>query len=265
MVDAIGGPSFAKFNSLDDALKAGDIHQVLMALGLERANVTEAAVKTKIQTIRDNNAKVQGLNQLYATVDGAPKRGPDTSDLEAVGKQMAGWGSAGGRSWMDPNFKDVLDKYGIPHKASNMTKESMSVDGKGGGGWHVSYPTAEYHELGRQVQQKAADIAAGKDPKFPPDYIDLDGQMPNSEPPTTYRQALEQAGIEWAGGTLIHKDKLKDLRSAMDIQVKTLTSNDQLDMIELQSLVAKQTNAVEIISTMVKKKADLDDSNIRKW
>jgi hypothetical protein len=36
-------------------------------------------------------------------------------------------------------------------------------------------------------------------------------------------------------------------------------------MIELQSLVSKQTNAVEIVSTMVKKKADQDDSTLRKW
>ena len=163
---------------------------------------------------------------------------------------------------MSPDFKGTLDKYGVQHKASNMSKESMSTSS---GGWTVSYPTSEYHQLGKDVQQKAADIAAGKDPKFPPEYVDLTQTVPNSDPPVTYQQALEKAGIAWDGGTLIHKDKLKDLRRAMDIQVKSMTSNDQLDMIELQSLVGKQANAVEVVSTMVKKKADQDDSVVRKW
>jgi hypothetical protein len=262
MVDALSGNAAVTLKMLDDSVGTGDIHQVLMTLGIERAAVTEGAVKTKIATIRENNARVQALNSLVGTVESAPRRGPDTSDLKAVGEQMAGWGSAGGRSWMSPNFKETLDKYGIPHKASDMSKESMSTSS---GGWTVSYPTSEYHALGQQMQQKAADIAAGRDPKFPPDHIDLTSNMPNTNPPMTYQQALEKAGIEWGGGTLIHQDKLKDLRSAMDIQVKSMTSNDQLDMIELQSLVSKQTNAVEIVSTMVKKKADQDDSTLRKW
>ena len=262
MVDGIGGNFAATLRILDDNVGTGDIHQVLMTLGIERAAITEEAVKTKIATIRENNARVRALNDMMGTVESAPRRGPDTSDLKAVGEQMAGWGSAGGRSWMSPNFKDTLDKYGIQHKASNMSKESMSTSN---GGWTVSYPTSEYHQLGQDVQQKAADIAAGKDPKFPPDHIDLTQTIPNSDPPTTYQQALEKAGIEWGGGTLIHQDKLKDLRAAMDIQVKSMTSNDQLDMIELQSLVGKQTNAVEVCSTMAKKKADQDDSVVRKW
>ncbi|HMR32426.1 MAG TPA: hypothetical protein PKA13_19370 [Geminicoccaceae bacterium] len=262
MVDGIGGSFATTARILDDSVGTGDIHQVLMTLGIERASITEQAVKTKIATIRENNAKVQALNSMMSTVENAPRRGPDTADLKAVGEQMAGWGSAGGRSWMSPDFKDTLDKYGVEHKASNMTKESMSTSS---GGWTVSYPTSEYHQLGKDVQQKAADIAAGKDPKFPPDHIDLAQTVPNSNPPVTYQQALEKAGIEWGGGTLIHQDKLKDLRGSMDLQVKSMTSNDQLDMIELQSLVGKQTNAVEVVSTMVKKKADQDDSVVRKW
>ena len=262
MVDGIGGSFGTAMKVLNDSVGTGDIHQVLMTLGMERASITEGAVKTKIATIRENNARVQALNSVVGTVENAPRRGPDTSDLKAVGQQMEGWGSAGGRSWMSPNFKETLDKYGVQHKASNMSKESMSTPS---GGWTVSYPTSEYHQLGKDVQQKAADIAAGKDPKFPPDHIDLTQPIPNSNPPVTYQQALEKAGIEWGGGTLIQQDKLTDLRSAMDMQVKSMTSNDQLDMIELQSLVGKQANAVEVVSTMVKKKADQDDSVVRKW
>lgn len=262
MVDGIGGSFATALKVLDDSVGTGDIHQVLITLGIERAAITEGAVKTKIATIRENNARVQALNGMMGTVESAPRRGPDTSDLKAVGQQMEGWGSAGGRSWMSPDFKDTLDKYGVEHKASNMSKASMST---ASGGWTVSYPTSEYHQLGKDVQQKAADIAAGKDPKFPPDHIDLTQTVPGSDPPTTYQQALEKAGIDWGVGTLIHQDKLKDLREAMNIQVKSMTSNDQLDMIELQSLVGKQANAVEVVSTMVKKKADQDDSNLRKW
>ena len=262
MVDGIGGSFATALKVLDDSVGTGDIHQVLITLGIERAAITEGAVKTKIATIRENNARVQALNGMMGTVESAPRRGPDTSDLKAVGQQMEGWGSAGGRSWMSPDFKDTLDKYGVEHKASNMSKASMST---ASGGWTVSYPTSEYPQLGKDVQQKAADIAAGKDPKFPPDHIDLTQTVPGSDPPTTYQQALEKAGIDWGVGTLIHQDKLKDLREAMNIQVKSMTSNDQLDMIELQSLVGKQANAVEVVSTMVKKKADQDDSNLRKW
>ena len=73
---------------LDDSVGTGDIHQVIMALGLERAAVTENAVKIKIATIRENNARVRALNDMIGSVQSADRRGPDTSDLKAVGEQM---------------------------------------------------------------------------------------------------------------------------------------------------------------------------------
>ena len=59
--------------------------------------------------------------------------------------------------------------------------------------------------------------------------------------------------------------KLALLRESISNQVKSMSSNDQLDMIELQSAVSKQNNAVEMISTIVKKFADLKDSIVRKF
>jgi hypothetical protein len=59
--------------------------------------------------------------------------------------------------------------------------------------------------------------------------------------------------------------KLSLLREAISNQVKQMSSNDQLDMVELQSAVSKQNNAVEQVSTIVKKFADLKDSIVRKF
>lgn len=261
MVEGIGNVSVAKFDALRDAVGVGDIHQVLMALGLERAAVTESAVKTKIATIRENNAKVASLNQIYASIDAAPRRGPDASDLRNAGEAMKTRQALNGYDevLLDPDKKAALEKYGVDPGKSVRTW----YDNKGTN--YPSYTTADFRAAADKAVAKANAIEAGTDPAYPAEYIDLNGKIPNSNPPQTYKQALEKAGVDWQGGDLIQQDKLKDLRSALDIQVKSMTSNDQLDMIELQSLVSKQTNAVEVVSTMVKKKADQDDSVLRKW
>jgi hypothetical protein len=42
-------------------------------------------------------------------------------------------------------------------------------------------------------------------------------------------------------------------------QIDEMTSNDQLDMIQLQSMVSKQNNAIEMVSNLQNKFAGLKD------
>jgi hypothetical protein len=86
---------------------------------------------------------------------------------------------------------------------------------------------------------------------------------------TAEKSKLQSYGIKvddyMSGGKVKDDGKLALMREAISNQVKSMSSNDQLDMIELQSAVSKQNNAVEMVSTIVKKFADLKDSIVRKF
>ncbi|HMR32425.1 MAG TPA: hypothetical protein PKA13_19375 [Geminicoccaceae bacterium] len=167
-VDGPTGTTVIQYANMDQALAAGDIEAVILMLGIERAKTAEDVVKTKIQTIKANNAKIQELNTILQKMQGKDDK-KDTS----LGITEAD--------------KTLLTKYGI--------------------------------NVG--------------------DYMD---------------------------GTKVKADgKLALLRESISNQVKQMSSNDQLDMIELQSAVSKQNNAIEMVSTIVKKFADLKDSIVRKF
>lgn len=58
---------------------------------------------------------------------------------------------------------------------------------------------------------------------------------------------------------------LETIKTSLQNKIDKLTSNDQLDMVELQSMVSKQNNAIEMVSTIAKKFADLKDSIVRRF
>ena len=172
VVDGASNTTVIQYANMDQALAGGDIEAVMLMLGIERASTAEDVVKTKIKTIRENNAKIQELNKVLEKIQG--KDDKDNTDLGLSSSDVA-----------------LLRGYGV------------KVD----------------------------------------DYISVEGG----------KQTVKADG------------KLALLREAISNEVKTMSSNDQLDMIELQSAVSKQNNAVEMISTIVKKFADLKDSIVRKF
>jgi hypothetical protein len=168
VVDGASSTTVIQYANMDQALAGGDIEAVMLMLGIERASTAEDVVKTKIKTIRENNAKIQELNAILEKMQG--KDDKKDTDLGITTAE-----------------KNKLASYGI------------KVD----------------------------------------DYM--------------------------SGGKVKADGKLALLRESISNEVKTMSSNDQLDMIELQSAVSKQNNAVEMISTIVKKFADLKDSIVRKF
>jgi hypothetical protein len=55
------------------------------------------------------------------------------------------------------------------------------------------------------------------------------------------------------------KDAFADIIANLESRIDELTSNDQLDMITLQSMVSKQNNAIEMVSNLTSKFAQLND------
>lgn len=55
------------------------------------------------------------------------------------------------------------------------------------------------------------------------------------------------------------KDAFADIIANLESKIDQLTSNDQLDMITLQSMVSKQNNAIEMASNLTSKFAQLND------
>ena len=75
------------------------------------------------------------------------------------------------------------------------------------------------------------------------------------------------ASIEKKDGAWKLKDdgKLDLMRQSLQKTMDGMSSDDQLNMISLQSAVSKQNNAVEMMSTILKKFADLKDSIVRNF
>lgn len=168
-IDGASGTTVIQYTNMDQALAGGDIEAVMLMLGIERAQVAEDVVKTKIKTIKDNNAEIKKLNDVLQKIQGAADKKDTALSLTADDKKLL------------TDYKVQFDQY-------------------------------------------------------------VDGNM-----------KLKDDG------------KLALLRESISTATKTLSSNDQLDMIELQSAVSKQNNAVEMISTIVKKFADSKDSIVRRF
>ena len=72
-MSAVDGPTrttVVQFANMDQALAAGDLEAVMVMLGIERASTAEEVVKTKIETIRANNARIQELNKILQKIQG---------------------------------------------------------------------------------------------------------------------------------------------------------------------------------------------------
>jgi hypothetical protein len=62
------------------------------------------------------------------------------------------------------------------------------------------------------------------------------------------------------GDNKLKNDKgFEDMMANFQSQIDEMTSNDQLDMIQLQSMVSKQNNAIEMVSNLQNKFAGLKD------
>jgi hypothetical protein len=79
------------------------------------------------------------------------------------------------------------------------------------------------------------------------------------------KATLEKHGLwsnieEKDGNAKLGKDDaFADMIANMESKIDELTSNDQLDMITLQSMVSKQNNAIEMVSNLTSKFAQLND------
>ncbi|HEX8375399.1 MAG TPA: hypothetical protein VF606_09490 [Geminicoccaceae bacterium] len=56
---------------------------------------------------------------------------------------------------------------------------------------------------------------------------------------------------------------METMKTVLDAEIKRLTSDDQLAMIELQSMISKHNNAMELASSMTKKEGDLNSTIVR--
>ena len=196
----------------------------MVMLGIERASTAEEVVKTKIETIRANNARIQELNEILQKIQGK-------DDKE------------GTRLGITVDEANKLKSYGIKFND------------------YVDAPKLT----------SAADAQKKLKSTYAPMYNRQSFTMTEAEA-KKLRDSYGPPGLRYTVKIASPDDfkvgddgKLSLLREAINNQVKQMSSNDQLDMIELQSAVSKQNNAVEMLSTIVKKFADLKDSIVRKF
>jgi len=219
-IDGATSTTIVQFANMDQALAAGDLEAVMVMLGIERANTAEQVVKTKIETIRANNRKIQELNEILKKI-----QGKDDKEGTKLGLTL--------------EEADKLRSYGIKFDDYVDSPDLMTA-AEAGKKYGNSYG------LIRPTVTMTADEAAKFKKQYPHAWVNVK--------------------IVSADDFKVDDDgKLSLLREAISNQVKQMSSNDQLDMVELQSAVSKQNNAVEQVSTIVKKFGDLRDSIVRKF
>jgi hypothetical protein len=134
---------------------------------------------------------------------------------------------------------------------------------------------AEIQDLQAAMQYFRA-AKPGKDEKGKSFEVNGNKISPDNAEFQRHKAVLEKHGLyngikevekrDWMGRPtgektveLAKKGGFRDLIANMESKIDELTSNDQLDMITLQSMVSKQNNAIEMVSNLTSKFAQLND------
>ena len=139
-MSAVDGPTkttVVQFANMDQALAAGDLEAVMVMLGIERASTAEEVVKTKIETIRANNARIQELNEILQKIQGKDdKEGTrlgitvdeDALSLETIRKTcLEGPGHFLGA---DQTLRLMQTEYVYPAVGDRMSPKEWAEQGK---------------------------------------------------------------------------------------------------------------------------------------
>jgi hypothetical protein len=260
----VGGPGNVNFDSMQQLVGAGDMESALLAFGIERAQNMEKLVKAKIADMRERNGAIQELQQAMQTIRSAkPAEDGSTAASPEMTKALA-----------------VLEKNGIALPTGLSSPEATKVKELEHVDKMVSQLQVSSDTAGAQISWKPGTVYNG------PEWMRAIGTMNNNpnigytgthanwSSSGRYDYVINNGGFQdlkndisseltkakAAPATLTgKKDSFDDLITNMQSKIDELTSNDQLDMIQLQSMVSKQNNSIEMVSNLQNKFAGLKD------
>jgi hypothetical protein len=257
----VGGTSNVNFDAMQQLVGAGDMESALLAFGIERAQGMEKLVKAKIADMRERNGAIQELQQAMQTIrsakpaaDGSTAASPELTKALAV-LEKNGIALPSGLS--SPELTKVKD---LEHVDEMVSQLQVSSDTKGTAiAWKPGtvYNGPEWmRAIG--IMNNNPNIGYSNYAKFDgaSDRLLSDGGFKDLN--KAIDSELDKAKA--APATLTgKKESFDDLITNMQSKIDELTSNDQLDMIQLQSMVSKQNNAIEMVSNLQNKFAGLKD------
>jgi hypothetical protein len=258
----VGGTSNVNFDAMQQLVGAGDMESALLAFGIERAQGMEKLVKAKIADMRERNGAIQELQQAMQTIraakpaaDGSTAASPELTKALAV-LEKNGIALPSGLS--SPELTKVkelehVDKMLDQMSVSSDTKNAP-ISWKDGAKWYDGEWSAALTTMRNNPNIKYSGVQAGWNGKN--DFLMYNGAFKD----LNNAVASELSNAKAAPMTLTgKKESFDDLITNMQSKIDELTSNDQLDMIQLQSMVSKQNNSIEMVSNLQNKFAGLKD------
>jgi hypothetical protein len=258
----VGGPSNVSFDAMQQLVGAGDMESALLAFGIERAQGMEKLVKAKIADMRERNGAIQELQQAMQTIrsakpaaDGSTAASPELTKALAVLEKNGIALPSGLSSPELTKVKDLehVDKMVDQLQVSSDTKDAAITWKPGtvynGADWGRAIKTMNDNPnigyTGTHAYWNGRNDALVSNGGFKDLKNDIDSELDKAKS---------------APATLTgKKESFDDLITNMQSKIDELTSNDQLDMIQLQSMVSKQNNAIEMVSNLQNKFAGLKD------
>jgi hypothetical protein len=258
----VGGTSNVNFDAMQQLVGAGDMESALLAFGIERAQGMEKLVKAKIADMRERNGAIQELQQAMQTIrsakpaaDGSTAASPEMTKALAV-LEKNGIALPSGLS--SPEATKVKE---LEHVDKMVDQLQVSSDTKGaaitwkpgtvynGGDWMRAIGTMNNNpNIGYTGTHASWN---GKN-----DYLVGNGGFKDLKNDIDSELSKAKAAPMTITGK---KESFDDLITNMQSKIDELTSNDQLDMIQLQSMVSKQNNSIEMVSNLQNKFAGLKD------
>ncbi len=262
MVQPVGGANQVQMDAIGSLIGSGDVESVMVAFGVERAQNMEALVKAKVADMRARNASIQELQQAMQTIRAAKPEKEGTSAaspemtkalavLEKNGISLPSGISSPEQTKVDKleQVQGMLDKMSV----SSDTK-GAAITWKGGDKWYDSEWSAALDTMRSNPNIKYSGQQAGWNGKN--DYLLYNGAFKDLNNSVASELSKAKAAPATLSGK---KEGFDDLLTNMQSKIDELTSNDQLDMIQLQSMVGKQNNAIEMVSNLVSKFQQLKD------
>ena len=270
---SITGSSAVSRMTMQELVDGNDIEGTLLSFGIERAQRMEDLVKAKVADMRSRNAGISELQQAMQVIRAAKPEGKDDDTLTSastpeLAKAMATLrehgiaipdGLSGTNNDKIVKLENAMvelntvapqpDKAGtkltpLPDTAKDFPGQSRLTHEACGA---IYDSGVNYHSY---VSFTPTGGGAGYDSlKKDGGWKDLKGAVQGKI------DTIESQPESLKG----KKAAFDDLLANMQGKIDQLTSNDQLDMIQLQSMVGKQNNSIEMVSNLLNKFQGLKD------
>jgi len=287
LLDALNGLGISGYSSLDEALKSGDMESILLTLGVERVEALDDLVANKIEEMdaaQEDLGYLSDLDSYLTALDG------EDGETIVADEDFYEW--LDGYCDDNPEFAAQISDYiswdSNVEYSSALEELSSYFDGVSDvNGELITDDPTEIAAI-TSILDEYPDFLANAHGSI--NCYDADGNSIYLAGDIDWDSVVSIEVEHWNGNTLSSlqsyidseistadanktytisfngdSDDLESLQTILDNEMDSLTSNDQLEMVELNSYVNKQTNAYELLTTILSKFQDVISTILQKF